>query len=64
MGVLNWLLDSWTYPLFPDRVDLPTQTWSTTYSVGGGSDSFYEYLLKLYLFTGDERLRERYELAV
>ncbi|KAJ1535634.1 Mannosyl-oligosaccharide 1,2-alpha-mannosidase IB [Nowakowskiella sp. JEL0078] len=33
------------------------------YSIGGGGDSFYEYLLKLWLSTGEERYWDLYEEA-
>ena len=34
------------------------------FGIGGGSDSFYEYLLKLWISTGSEKYRKMYDEAV
>ncbi|KAJ3263777.1 Mannosyl-oligosaccharide 1,2-alpha-mannosidase IA, partial [Borealophlyctis nickersoniae] len=40
-----------------------TTVWSGSYGIGAGADSFYEYLLKVWLATGEERYRVWYDEA-
>jgi hypothetical protein len=45
--------------LFPQLVNVEKMKFETPlmYTIGAGSDSFYEYLLKLYLSTGNEKFK-------
>lgn len=51
--------------LFGDGINVRTGAWtSTTANINGGSDSFYEYLLKAWKLFGDEDCRRMWESSV
>jgi mannosyl-oligosaccharide alpha-1,2-mannosidase len=50
--------------LFPKNIDPDNVVFSLdNYGIGGEGDSFYEYLLKLWISTGESIWRERYDEA-
>jgi mannosyl-oligosaccharide alpha-1,2-mannosidase len=51
--------------LFPKYINVDTGSFTgeIQYGLDGGHDSFYEYLLKLYISTNDEKFKTWYKLA-
>jgi mannosyl-oligosaccharide alpha-1,2-mannosidase len=51
--------------IFPELIDVTRGYFlGQRYSISGNSDSFYEYLLKVWISTGDKKFRDRYDIAV